>query len=347
MNVQFRRSGLFIRLVCGLFIGILTLGAHAESSDGYSVLEQGVAHDRLFSIAFSGSFGIAVGDAGQVMISEDGGDSWAREKAPTDLALLGVAVNNGRAIVVGQKGLIFVRELEGDPDWQQVASGTEERLLQVAVNADGLAFVVGAFGTVLRSDDNGSSWSFGAPVWEEEAKAYLDGSEGAGSAILNPTLYAVNVRDDGSVLLAGEIGYVLYSSDRGESWTLARLGENDAGEIAPTIFDISLRDDGRGFAVGQSGLMLQSSDHGRSWNAIESPVDANLFSISSFGQKGVLVTGMRVALRSDDEAKTWTSLDQLDLETRWYSDVISSPSGSRSGLLAVGHSGRIITIPGS
>ncbi len=345
MTVLLRKNGLLVKAFCGLIAGMLALGAHADANEGFGVIEQGVAHDRLFSIAFSGSLGIAVGDVGQVMISNDGGGSWVREKAPTDLALLGVAVNNNRAIVVGQRGVILTREFDGGGGWQEVSSGTEERLLQVSMGADGLAIIVGAFGTILRSTDDGASWLPAAPAWKTLAKAHLDGSEGGGSAILSPTLYSIDISEDGDVVLAGEIGYILHSSSRGESWTLVRLGDNDAGQIAPTIFDVSLRNDGRGLAVGQSGLMLRTSDGGRSWGAVDSPVEANLFSISSFGDSGALVTGMRVALRSNDDAKSWTNLGQLDLETQWYADVAPPTSTNMPGLLAVGHSGRIITIP--
>lgn len=324
----------------------LLIGGGAVAStvgEGYSVQAQGIPHDRLFSIAFAGDYGVAVGDVGQIMVSEDGGASWVRSKAPTDLALLSVAVNGGRTIAVGQMGLILIRD-RGEK-WKEVESGTKERLLKVAVNSNGLAFAVGAFGTVLRSKDNGLSWELVSPEWKNVAQHYLHGSEGRGSAILNPSLYGIHVGDDGSVIIAGEIGYIVHSNDAGKNWGLVRLGEHSAQTIAPTIFDLEVQKDGFGVAVGQSGLILKTTDGGKNWNQIDVPVNANLFSVAMFDGDSIAVVGMRTVLRSKDAGASWEHVTKLDLDTRWYVDLTPASANPSRGLLAVGHSGRIIKFP--
>ena len=310
------------------------------SDSGYAVLEETVPHERLFALAFDGDRGIAVGDLGMVMWTRDGGTTWTREKAPTDLALLGVTMVGDRVIAVGQRGLILVRDADGT--WREIESHTEERLLNVDANADGLAYAVGAFGTVLRSADGGETWRSAAPDWsalDETAESETDISGAAGE----PTMNAVQVMADGTVLLGGEIAYVLRSGDRGANWSLAYRSQVPPGEIKPAVNGLRVRPDGVGFAVGQAGLLLKTTDGGRSWRRLTTPASGNLHAVVSASDGAVVVVGMRVALRSHDEGATWEVLEGLDLALNWYSDVAAASGTGQP--VAVGHSARIIRIP--
>jgi photosystem II stability/assembly factor-like uncharacterized protein len=61
------------------------------------------------------------------------------------------------------------------------------------------------------------------------------------------------------VLAAGEYGHILYSDDRGASWTQARV------PTTQMLTAIHFVDDSRGWAVGHDGLILVSDDGGESW----------------------------------------------------------------------------------
>lgn len=312
----------------------------AGSDAGYSVLVQSVDHDRYFDVAVDGQNGIAVGDVGSVAITTDGGKTWTREKAATDLALLGVSIEGDRAIAVGQTGLILLRSPDGQ--WQVVDSGTTERLLQVDQNSKGLAVAVGAFGTLLRSTDGGKTWHKAQVDWAEIFGA--DEAAGASGAAGEPQLYAVQVDDDGTVTLAGEISYIVQSKDAGEHWTVTnRSAADTAGVIPPTLFSLHIGGDGEGYAVGQSGLVLKTSDGGQSWARLESPVAANLLAVTQTRTGKVTAVGMRVAIQSDNGGASWNVLDGLDLETEWYSGIAAFEGGDKG--IAVGHAGRVIQIP--
>lgn len=309
--------------------------------EGYALLASGVPHDRLFATAFEGARGIAVGEVGQVMTTQDGGESWTRSQAPTDLALLGVDIEGNRQIAVGQMGLILTRESDGE--WEEVESGTEERLLQVAMNSDGLAFAIGAFGTVLRSDDGGASWQDGAPQWTELLSDDAGGAGGTTGAAGEPHVYGIDVNDQGRVLLGGELSFIVRSEDAGQTWTVVNKGVATQGEIDPTFFDINVRDDGIGFAVGQSGAIFRTDNDGREWSRLESTTSDNLFGVESTDAGRVTVIGMRRALRSDNNGRTWQALTAGDLNTDWYSDISLVEGGG--GPIIAGHSGRIMRLP--
>lgn len=315
-------------------------GAVSQDPAGYGVLAQTVPHERLFAVAFGGERGIAVGDLGMVMLTRDGGETWRREKAPTDLALLGVTMAGDRAIAVGQRGTILVRDPEGA--WREVESGTKERLLNVDVNDTGTAFAVGAFGTVLQSTDGGNTWRNAAPIWTEFETEAKSGAAVTGAAG-EPTMNAVQVMEDGTVFLGGEIAYIARSTDRGDSWKLVYEAQEPAGAILPAVNGLRVRPDGVGFAVGQEGLVLKTTDGGATWGRLDTPVEGNLHDVISSTDGSVICVGMRVAARSQDDGRTWKVLDRLDLALNWYSEIAAPAETSNP--IAVGHSARIITIP--
>lgn len=303
----------------------------------FAVLRKGVRQERLFGLAFEGDHGVAVGDLGQVFWTEDAGATWKLEQAPSDMALLDVAMVGERVIAVGQQGLIVIRDGEGD--WRQVESNTTERLLSVDAAPNGLAYAVGSFGTVLRSTDTGETWQAAAPDWEQFSSGATTGFSGASGA---PTMNAVQLLGENTVLLAGEISYILRSQDAGENWALVNRAQVTSQEVAPSVNALQVRADGTGYAVGQAGLILKTTDGGTTWARVQTPIDGNLLAVTSTAEGGIISVGMRVAVVSQDEGVHWRILDDLDLDINWYSDIAAGEAGN---FIAVGHRARIIRIP--
>lgn len=307
---------------------LVTAGPGGARASGASIVPvvSGTAHQALFAIAMDGSHGLAVGAGGEVLETTDAGVTWrAAESPPTQVALLGVAVGEDRAIVVGQSGAVFVRD--GSGAWRAAESGTDERLFAVDFNPAGLAVAVGAFGKVLRSADGGSTWSSIAPGW-------ADG--GYTEQGLEPHLYAVDVDPEGVITCVGEFGLVLRSADGGATWTVLNKGES-------SLFALDLRSDGVGFAVGQGGTILRTSDGGSTWHVVPSGSDANLLGVHSTADGRAFVTAMRDMLESGD-GLTWQRISGGDFGSAWYAGVVTTGSGASASALVVGHSGRIVRI---
>jgi photosystem II stability/assembly factor-like uncharacterized protein len=307
--------------------GLLSAAAYANTSATQTnnpVVLQGTAHQALFSVAFDGDRGVAVGAMGELLESSDGGKSWtATAKGITPLSLLGVGLHGARRLAVGQQGLIL--RSEGNAAWSKVDSGSQQRLLSVSVNEAGLAASVGAFGAILISDNGGQSWQPIAVDWTRYLEEPVD-----------PHLYDVAVSDGGVITIAGEYGLILRSADRGKTWVSVHRGE-------ASIFDIAMRPDGTGYAVGQNGLVMTSSDGGNTWRDLPTGSEAVLLGVWSAPDGHVIVAGMRETLESRDAGATWKRRIDGDFGTAWYSALAAPASG---GLVLVGHTGRIVRIAG-
>ncbi|WP_273455310.1 WD40/YVTN/BNR-like repeat-containing protein [Nevskia ramosa] len=335
----------YARPLSAIFLVLMAVaGSFAVAADGRGsrALNQLTPHDRLYSVAFSGDFGEAVGDGGLVLETTDGGKTWARDKnPPTNLSLLSVAIAGSRSIAVGQQGLILVRD-QGKP-WRKIEPVTDRRLLRVSLNRNGLAVATGAFGTLLKSTDGGETWADLKPDW---AALYQTGVTGAFEAIRDePTIYVANVFDDGAIVIGGEFGQLNRSTDGGTTWApVFQVPAAVQGSIPPTIFGMHFRDDGVGYAAGQTGLIVTSSDSGKTWTQLDANSEASLFAIETTQDGHVVAIGMRSGLVSADAGKTWQPLKALDVSLNWYCGLARGASTPGGSVIAVGHSGRVIEL---
>ena len=315
------KAGGFVAVVAGLLVAAGSAGkAFAVGEAEFDVRYKGIAHDALYDICFNQNAGLAVGVAGTMFETDDGGKDWRPGTPVTQSALLGVDCNASWPIAIGQSGTILIRR---DGKWQAAKSGTDARLLSVSVNNAGLAFAVGGFGAVLRSADGGQSWEPIAFDWQE-----LLGD------ILEPHIYDVEVSETGVVTIVGEFELVMRSSDGGDTWEIMHKGDS-------SIFAIELNDDGSGYAVGQEGKVLHTTDGGNTWEVGSVGSNANLLDVLTDWEGTVHITGIRTLLRSSDSGKTWAAIDAGDITSRWYQSLGISGSGN---VFLVGHSGRIVQI---
>ena len=160
-----------------------------------------------------------------------------------------------------------------------------------------------------------------------------------------PTNYVVKVFDDGTILVGGEYGQINRSTDGGASWTAAyQASTAENGSTPPTIFGMNFRADGVGYAAGQDGLVITSSDYGQRWTRLPSGTDASFFDIDSTRDGQVIAIGMRTGRISTDGGQSWRALKALDLNLNWYSALSHGASTRADSLIAVGHSGRIVSL---
>lgn len=329
---------MLLAVVCGLGSSGWVAAADAAGTQANLIktLEAGTAHSAFFGVSFDAGKGVAVGVGGAIYESADAGMTWKRvpdEAKKKGLALLAVAKRGPNTIAVGQAGLVKVEEPSGK--WLEVDLGARTRLFSVGVNSTGLAIAVGEFGAVYKSADGGRHWAGAAPDWTTLAVA-----DSAGTA--EPNMYSAHVSEAGVITIAGEYGVILRSTDGAATWTVLR----PMAARASTLFALFIPADeqGNSYAVGQRGELLISSDGGRSWSQCTMPTRSNFLGVAANSDGRVVITGMRVMMRSSNNGMTWDAIREGDTTTDWYQAVSVEEGSGR--IVAVGHSGRIIQIGG-
>tara|TARA_R110000782_G_scaffold34623_1_gene82693 strand:- start:2558 stop:3532 length:975 start_codon:yes stop_codon:yes gene_type:complete len=300
------------------------------------VVSQATPTDRLFSVDFNKGVGVAVGEAGLIMRTSDGGETWRQEVSPTTLGLISVAHSGGREIAVGQMGVVLVRD--GTSTWEISDSGSDMRLLKVDFNSHGLAVATGAFGTLLRSKDGGKTWESIAPHW---ATLYDSGAGDTAVIRDEPTNYVVKVLEDNRIIVGGEYGQLNVSKDGGETWSVLYRHPEVDGDTAATFFDLKMSGD-TGYAVGQAGLVIRTDDGGASWKSVSVNTKGSFFAVTYTNNK-VFVVGQRVGMKSNNGGESWEVFEPLDLSLNWYSGL-GQPASTNGRVVAVGHSARILSI---
>ncbi len=117
----------------------------------------------LFRIRFKdANNGLIAGVGGVVLRSTDGGRTWRYVKTDRKQALFAVDSVNGRSIAVGEKGLVRV-SLDGGETWRRPERGFPTVftfMRDIDFSPDHAAgYIVGQRGKILRSTDEGASWS--------------------------------------------------------------------------------------------------------------------------------------------------------------------------------------------
>jgi photosystem II stability/assembly factor-like uncharacterized protein len=192
--------------------------------------------DPLRAVSFNGSTGIAVGIAGRVLRTIDGGLNWTKETRPTTRALYSVSMGSRMAVITGEEGGIFVSTDDG-VTWAPHTAGTASGDVGVGV---------GGQGAIVMSDNRGAGW--GLTVLGSTTTTFFY----ATSFVNTTTGWAV-----GSYTPTGSI--ILRSDLSGFTWALQNTPTTDI------LFGVSFPSIDIGTAVGASGRIVHTTNGGQLW----------------------------------------------------------------------------------
>ncbi|MBV8063884.1 MAG: hypothetical protein JOY51_09815 [Nevskia sp.] len=263
-----------------------------------------VFSDRLLvnSLAENGKRILAAGEQGHILIADDPHGPWhdaavepQRGSSFTKVQYVG----DGVALAVGHDDWI-VRSEDNGQTWKEVNFNKDEDqaapLFGVAGPFDGKVYAFGAFGTLLASSDLGKTW--------EPRKSDVLGDK---------HLYGM-IDGGNALLLVGEQGQMLKSTDSGNTWQA--LPQVYKG----SFFGVLLLPDKGWLAYGMRGHVFVSHDSGASWKPSETPVPLSMFggAVAADGkiylagaQRTVLVSsdnGAHFSIYSQGERQTFASL---------------------------------------
>lgn len=204
----------------------------------------------LTSVSFADEqHGWAVGHAGVILHTADGGKTWAlqRSDTTTDRPLFAVHFFDAQhGVAVGLWSLVLVTD-DGGTTWAEQKLAPPEgarkadlNLLGLFTNLKGEVFAAAERGTVLRSADRGRTWTY--------LPTGYAGSFWCGTAL-----------PDGTLLAGGLRGSLYRSEDDGASWT--RIDTHTTSSITA----LAVQGDQQVTGVGADGLVLHSTDGGRTF----------------------------------------------------------------------------------
>lgn len=231
----------------------------------------------MLGLAQAGRRVVAVGERGAVLLSDDAGQHWRQAAGvPVSVTLTAVQfVDEQRGWAVGHQGVVlhsadggehWTRQLEGQAVAQlllrdaeshgdakavaearrAVQEGADKPLLALHFVNEREGFVAGAFNLMLATQDGGQTW------------------QAISSRLPNPKaahLYALH-REGAEVLLAGEQGLLVHSSDGGQHF------ERIATPYAGSFFGVTRSGDGAWLVAGLRGNVLRSTDAGKTWTTL-------------------------------------------------------------------------------
>lgn len=268
----------------------------------------------------------AVGSAGTMIRSTDGGQTWLAAPQLTAQNLNSVAFGVGSAIgyaVGNPTGSTWgAFKTTNGVTWSPLTlPGTAVSLLSVACDTSGdRVTVAGADGTVYRSTDGGATWTSQSPA-----------------RLSNVAFRAVSIPGTGRVNLAGDFGTMMYSRDSGSHWL------NERQRTASTLNDCWFTSSTLGWAVGDNGLLMRTTDGGATWSGRSIGTSATLNGVcfSSTTAGCVVGTGGQIWTTADG-GSTWTM--QSSPTTRTLNDVWFDTTGQG---WTVGDSGVLLEVRNS
>jgi photosystem II stability/assembly factor-like uncharacterized protein len=145
-------------------------GAILKTTDGgetWQLQRLAATEDRpLFGVHFvDANHGVAVGLWSLILVTDDGGKTWTKKEPvlpngkKSDLNLFGIFSNsNGDIFATAEKGQLLVSKDKGST-WETIETGYKGSFWCGVALPDGVLLVGGLRGTLMRSDDNGHTWS--------------------------------------------------------------------------------------------------------------------------------------------------------------------------------------------
>jgi photosystem II stability/assembly factor-like uncharacterized protein len=288
----------------------------------------------------------ASGTRGTVVRSTDGGRTWRVDSIPGagTLDFRAIHAFNERGVFVAsageaEKGLaqIFTTENAGRR-WHRVFNTDRQGIFLDAIAfwnvRTGVALsdpVEGSFGVYITTD-GGQEWTL---LPAANLPKNLPGEAAfaaSGSSIVLRGTSEIWIGTGG-----GGRARVMYSADRGNTWTVSDTPVHAEGSAAG-IFSIAFFDSRRGIAVGgdytkrvlAAPSVALTSDGGRTWRVAKAPPAAFLSGVAYAGSPAKLVAvGLAGTFVSADSGDTWAQVDSIPMNSVRFHGTSGWAAGPR------------------
>lgn len=223
--------------------------------------------------------------------------------APSSL-LLDITDTGNRLLAVGMYGHILK---SGDgKNWQQVESPVSSMINRVRMLDARTGWAVGHDVSILKTVDGGDNWSL----------QHFDGKTGR-------PLYDIHMADAQRGIAVGSYGMYFVTADGGTTWERRDFPFTDLGSHLNVILKLG---DGSLFIAGERGLLVHSTDGGGNWRLLKPPYTGSFFGALPFGERGVLLHGLRGSLYVADDVGKCPSAEPAEYEDFQSRITVTDPA---------------------
>jgi photosystem II stability/assembly factor-like uncharacterized protein len=307
MSLKRLRASLVVA-VASLSVALAPDAWSVVPKEGESIKSKLATEALLLGAARAGERLVAVGEYGNILLSDDEGKTWRQATVPTTVTLTDVAfVDAKTGWAVGHDTIILKTE-DGGENWVKQFGGGESdnALLSVHFKDSNHGWAVGAFNFTVETADAGKTWV--------ERKTLIPPAA-AGEAPAQPKAAAPTVEDP-------------YAAAEGDE---NHLNAMFAGPDAETLF-----------VAAEAGAVYRSLDGGTTWEKVLTGYVGSFWGGLTAKDGAVYVVGMRGNVwRSTDKGATWTKLDTAGADQS-IAGGIQLADGS---LVFVGLGGQVLYSP--
>lgn len=305
-----------------MVFGVGTASAFEATAGGWYWQNPLVQGNSLHDVAVTATRAIAVGDAGVVFTSTDGGAKWTRRSSGMRSKLLAVDfVSDQKGWAVGNGGVIWTTD--GGMTWrvaQDLPGVGVYRFTSVSFFDASRGWACGSYavdgaGTasrIVRTSDGGDHWTI-AKQWTSS------GSKADVQFLLQVDFVSATTgwaTGWGYDAAAGDWGYVvLKTTDAGDTWSITRFGD---GRAKITAMDFTSATAGwlatASLADYAPATIWKTADGGATWVAQTSKAGATITDFAASAAGDCFASGQTQAvsdwagfvLHSGDDGATWT-----------------------------------------
>ncbi|MFK0087323.1 WD40/YVTN/BNR-like repeat-containing protein [Pseudomonas sp. NPDC090755] len=290
----------------------------------------------LNAVTLAGQRLVSVGLRGNILYSDDQGNSWQQADTPASVDLTALYfIDAQRGWAVGHDGLVL-HSRDGGRSWErqldgrqllalwQAATPAEDRqtaapldsmnfpLLDVWFENEHNGFIVGAFNLILHTKDGGKHWSFWSHRAENPQGLHLYGIRGTGT----------------EVFAVGEQGLVLKLDRTQGRFNAVKTPYHGSYFNLIATPDLLL-------VIGLRGNAYRSTDGGGSWDKADTGTSASLAAGTVLADGSVMLVSMSGdLLRSRDQGNSFQPV-RIPRPTPYFA---VAPTGD-GGLVLVGNRG--------
>ncbi|MES2258342.1 MAG: YCF48-related protein [Pseudomonadota bacterium] len=339
----------FLALAAGMPASSATVDAFRDPLVTPAQLTKFAANSSLMALAHAGMRLVAVGARGLIIISDDAGASWRQTRVPVSSDLVAVRfVTPTQGFATGHDGVVlstqdagntWIKRLDGraasalltahfsklaaagDADAARLltevqrnyAEGPELPVLDVWFDTPERGWIVGAFGTILATDDGGQHWTSWIEKVDNKKMLHYNAVRRIGDDLFiaseqgivfkfdrkRERFVALHTGYQGSffgvtgtrdyVLAYGLRGSLYRSRDGGASWQVLASG------VSGGLNDGVATADGRVLLVSQDGRLIVSRDQADSFKALTVPRPDVLTGVALMASGKVVLAGLRGA----------------------------------------------------